>query len=140
MATGSVGMSSLDVPTLVSQLVSSERATQATRLTSREQKATVQLSAISSLKGALSSFKSSVDLLKTDAAFSPRAAKSGDEDVFTVSTAGDAATGSYDITVVALAKAQQIASKAFTDGSATKVGTGKISITYGDKTFAVDID
>ncbi len=61
-----------DVQSLVTQLVSSERATQATRLTVREQKATVQLSAISSLKGALASFKNSVDTLKTSAAFSSR--------------------------------------------------------------------
>jgi flagellar hook-associated protein 2 len=135
-----VGTSSLDVQSLVSQLVSNERASYATRLTSRESKATVQLSALSSLKGALSGFKTSVDTLKTSAAFTPRAAASGDEDVFTVTTAGDAATGSYDITVVALAKAQQIASGPFSDGSATKVGTGKLTITYGDKSFDVDID
>ncbi len=135
-----VGTTSLDVNSLVTQLVSNERAQYATRLTARESKATVQLSALSSLKGALSAFKTSVDTLKTDAAFSPRSAKSGDEDVFTVTTAGDASTGSYDITVVDLAKAQQLASNPFSEGSSTKVGTGKLTITYGDKTFNVDID
>jgi flagellar hook-associated protein 2 len=135
-----VGTTSLDVNSLVTQLVSQERATYATRLTARESKATVQLSALSSLKGALGAFKTSVDTLKTSAAFTPRSATSSDADVFTVTTAGDAATGSYDITVVDLAKAQQLASKAYSGGSSTVVGTGKITITYGDKSFDVDID
>jgi flagellar hook-associated protein 2 len=135
-----VGTTSLDVNSLVTQLVSNERSSYATRIAARETKATVQLSALSSLKGALSAFKTTADTMKTTAAFSPRTTTSSNEDVFTASSAGDASTGSYDVHVIALAKAQQLASDPIVGGSSTVVGTGKITITYGDKTFDVEID
>lgn len=138
--TTSVGTSGLDVPTLVSQLVSAERAQYQTPITARETRATVQLSAVSSLKGALSTFQTAVNTLTTSSSFTPRATTSGDEDVFTATSTGDASTGSYDVQVVALAKAQQLASGPFGAGASTQVGTGKLTITYGTKTFDVTID
>ena len=137
--TSSVGLTSLDVPTLVSQLVSSERAQYQTPITARETKATVQLSAVSTLKGALSSFQTAVNGLKDASAFTPRSTRSSDEDVFTATSASTAATGSYDVKVIALAKAQQLASTGFSGGSTAVVGTGKLTITYGTKSFDVDI-
>jgi flagellar hook-associated protein 2 len=140
MATSAISTGGLDVPTLVSQLVTAERNQYQTPITARETKATVQLSAVSTLKGALSSFQTTVAGLKDAANFTPRSTSSSDEDVFTATSTGDASTGSYNVEVVALAKAQQIASGAFAAGSSTVVGTGKLTITYGDKTFDVDID
>jgi flagellar hook-associated protein 2 len=140
MATTSVGTSSLDVQSLVSQLVSSERAQYQTPITARETKATVQLSAVSNLKGALGAFQAAVNGLKDASTFTPRSTSTSDEDVFTATSSGDAATGSYDIKVIALAQAQQLASGPIVGGSTTVVGTGKLTFTYGDKTFDVDID
>src|SRR4026208_798506 len=110
MATSSVGTSSLDVQSLVSQLVAAGRAQYQTPITARETKATVQLSAVSSLKGALGAFQTAVNGLKDASTFTPRSTSSSDEDVFTATSSGDAATGSYDIKVIALAQAQQLAS------------------------------
>src|SRR5262245_60928120 len=137
MATSPIGSSGLDVQSLVSQLVTSERNQYLTPITARETTATVQLSAVSTLKGALSTFQGAVNGLKDAASMKPRTTTSGDEDVFTATSTGDASTGSYDIQVVALAQAQQLASGAFSAGSSTKVGTGTITITYGSKTFDV---
>ena len=60
MATSAVSTGGIDVPTLVSQLVTAERNQYQTPITARETKATVQLSAVSSLKGALSTFQTTV--------------------------------------------------------------------------------
>jgi flagellar hook-associated protein 2 len=139
MATSSVGVTGLDVQSLVSQLVSSERAQYQAPITARETKATVQLSAVSTLKGALGTFQTAVNGLKSASTFTPRTTSSSDEDVFTATTTGDAATGSYDIKVLALAKAQQLASGAIAGGSTAVVGTGTMTFTYGDKTFDVTI-
>lgn len=138
--TSSVGTTGLDVQSLVSQLVSSERAQYQAPITNRETKATVQLSAVSTLKGALGAFQTAVNGLKDASTFTPRTTSSSDEDVFTATSTGSAATGSYDIKVLALAKAQQLASGAITGGSSAVVGTGTLTITYGDKTFDVTID
>ena len=139
MAT-SVGSTGLDVQSLVSQLVTSERNQYLTPITARETTATVQLSAISSLKGALSTFQTAVNGLTDAASMTPRAVSSSDEDVFTATSTGDASTGSYDIQVVALAQAQQLASGPFSGGASTKVGTGTFTISYGSKSFDVAID
>lgn len=140
MATSPIGSSGLDVQSLVSQLVTSERNQYLTPITARETTTTVQLSAVSTLKGALSTFQTAVNGLKDAATMTPRTTTSGDEDVFTATSTGDASTGSYDIQVVALAQAQQLASGPFANGASTKVGTGTITITYGSKTFDVKID
>ncbi len=139
-ATTSVGSSGLDVNSLVTQLVSAERSQYQAPLTARETRATVQVSAIASLKGALSTFQTAVNTLTTSATFSPRTTKSSNEDVFTATSASDASTGSYSVNVVALAKAQQLASGAFTGGSTSPVGTGTLTITYGTSSFDVNIE
>src|SRR3569833_388302 len=135
-----VSSSSLDVQSLVSQLISSERAQYQAPITARETKATVQLSAVSSLKGALSSFQTAVSGLKDASTFTPRTTSSSDEDVFTATSTGSASTGSYDINVIALAKAQQLASGPIGGGASAAVGTGTMTITYGGKSFDVVID
>lgn len=140
MATGAVSSSSLDVQSLVSQLVSSERAQYQTPITARETKATVQLSAVSSLKGALSTFQTAVSGLKDASTFTPRAVSTSDDSVFTATTTGNASTGSFDIKVIALAQAQQLASGPIGGGATATVGTGTMTITYGGKSFDVVID
>jgi len=134
-----IGTSALDVNSLVTQLITQERNQYSAPLAARETRATVQLSAVSTLKGALSSFKTAVDALKTPASTTPRAARSSNEDVFTATAGSTAAPGSYDITVLALAKAQQLASGPFAEGSTSTVGTGTLTITYGTTTFDVEI-
>jgi flagellar hook-associated protein 2 len=134
-----VGTTSLDVNSLVTQLVSSERSVYATRLAARETKATVQLSALSSLKGALSSLKTTVDTVKTASSLSPRTTTSSNVDAVTATASGDAATGSYSLEIIDLAQAHQLASEAFSGGSTAEVGTGKLTITYGTTSFEVDI-
>ncbi len=138
--TSAVSTSSLDVPTLVSQLVTAERNQGQGPITARATKATVQLSAVSSLKGALSTFQNVVAGMKDASSFTPRATSSSNEDIFSATSTGSAATGSYDVTVVALAKAQQLASGAFVGGSTATVGTGTLTITYGGSSFNVTID
>jgi flagellar hook-associated protein 2 len=135
-----IGASGLDVSSLVSQLVSTERAQYQAPITARNAKATVQLSAVSTLKGALSTFQTAVSGLKDASAFTPRTTSSSDEDVFTATSTGDASTGSYDIKVIALAQAQQLASARINGGASAVVGTGKMTFTYGGKTFDVNID
>ncbi|HEU4623707.1 MAG TPA: flagellar filament capping protein FliD [Steroidobacteraceae bacterium] len=132
--------SGLDVDSLVTQLVAAERAPYQTQITRRETNTTVQISALSSLKGALGAFRDALSNLNAEADFTPRAAKSGDEDVFTAGAGGGASTGSYDIRVIQLAKAQQLASTAYTAGSSAVIGTGKLTIKYGSTSFDVDID
>jgi flagellar hook-associated protein 2 len=131
--------SGLDVNGLVSQLVAAERAPLEQRIVRQELKVTTKLSALGTLKGALSRFKSALESLKTTTAFQARKATSASNDHFTVTADSTAAAGSYDVEVLALAKAHQLASAAFEGGSTAAVGHGTLTITVGDQSFDVTI-
>jgi flagellar hook-associated protein 2 len=132
--------SGLDINSLVEKLVAAERAPGDAQLTRRESKATLQISALATLKGTLASFQAALAPLKSTDGLNPHAATSSDEDIATVIASETAATGTYDIDVVDLAKAHQLASKAFTGGTTSVVGTGTLTITQDGKSFDVEID
>jgi flagellar hook-associated protein 2 len=129
----------IDVNSLVTGLVAAERAPLDAQITRRESKATVQVSALANLKSGLSAFQKVLAPLTNVAAFNPKTAKSGDEKIFTVSAGSEAATGAYDIEVVQLAKAHQLASGPFAADN-TAVGTGTLLIGQGDSSFSITID
>jgi flagellar hook-associated protein 2 len=129
----------LDVQGLAKQLVAADRAPQDARLTRQEQSLTVQMSGLGTLKGALSTFQSALSSLKTVSAFSVRSASVADTDYYTATAASGAAPGSYDIQVLDLAKAHQLASGAFAAAD-TVIGTGTLTIGQGSSSFDVTID
>jgi len=130
----------LNVQSLASQLVAADRGPQDARISRQETRLTVQLSGLSSLKGALSSFESALTPLKTLASFTPHAASVSNEGVFTATADATAAAGNYAIKVIALAKSHQLASAAFLAGNTTVIGTGKLTISQGTSSFDVTID
>jgi flagellar hook-associated protein 2 len=99
-----------------------------------------EISALGTLKGALSAFSSTLAPLKTVEAFSARTATSADEDVFTATANSGAAPSTYNIRVTALAKAHQIASTPFIGGSDTAIGSGTLVIALGSTSFGVNVD
>jgi len=130
----------IDVQSLVSQLITAERRPLDAQITRKESKATVQISALANLKSGLAAFQKALTPLKTQAAFSPKAAHSGNDDIFTASATSSAATGTYDIEVVLLAKANQLASPAFATGDTAAVGLGTLTISQGGVPFNVVVD
>ncbi len=140
MATsGIVGGSSIDVNSLVSQLVAAERKPLDDQLSRAATKNTTQISATSALLGALSSFQSALNGLKTTSAFSGRSTTSTNEDIVTATATATAAPGRYDIEVEQLASAQQISSTAFAGGSTTVVGSGSLTLSLGSESFTITI-
>lgn len=134
------GVSGLDINSLVSQLVAAEGAAQQQRITRHEVQVTTKLSALGSFKGALSAFKSALEPLKTIDVFQTRKATSGDADYFTVTAGTKAVAGHYDVEVVDLARAHQLASGPFAAGSTSPVGYGTLTITVGEESFGVEIE
>jgi flagellar hook-associated protein 2 len=129
----------LDVNTLVSQLVSAEAAQRAAPITRHEVATTSKISALGALKGALSAFKTALEPLKTTDIFQARKATVANQDYFSVSAKSTAATGAYDVEVMALAKAHQLASGPFVGGSTSAVGDGTLTISVGSESFDVVI-
>jgi flagellar hook-associated protein 2 len=132
--------SGLDINSLVAQLVTAEGTPLQQRITRHEVAVTTKVSALGTLKGALAAFKSALEPLKSVEAFQARKATSADTKIFTVTADTNAVAGSYDVEVVHLAKAHQLASVPFVGGSSASVGYGSLAISVGDKTFNVTID
>jgi flagellar hook-associated protein 2 len=137
--TTAVGGSQIDVQSLVSQLVSAERAQAMAPVNRDTQRVTTQISALGSLMGSMSNYRSALSSLKTVDVFSARSATSSDEKAFTASSTAKATPGSYNIEVVKVAKAQQLSSTPFAGGSTTVVGSGTLTLDLGGKSFSVDI-
>jgi flagellar hook-associated protein 2 len=132
--------SGLDINSLVTQLVAAERAPNDDRISRREIKVTTQISALGTLRGSLSTFKTALETLKGTTGFEPRKATVSDDDFFTATVGTSAAPGTYDIEVVALAKSHQLASAPYLTGPGAVVGTGTLTITSGGNTFNLEID
>jgi len=140
MATsGVVGGSSIDVNSLVAQLVAAERKPMDDQLARAVSKNTLQISATSALLGALSSFQSALNGLKTTSVFSGRSTTSTHDDIVTATASENTAPGRYDVEVERLASAQQISSTAFAGGATTVVGSGTLTISLGATSFSVGV-
>jgi flagellar hook-associated protein 2 len=130
--------SGLDIEGLVSKLVSAEGQPTVTRLNTQEAVLQADLSAFGSLKGALSSFQTSVQALKDSSAFKVRTATSSHPDLFTVSANGSAVAGNFSIIVDQLALAAKVRSGDFT-AETEVVGEGSLTIGLGSSSFNVAV-
>jgi flagellar hook-associated protein 2 len=131
--------SGLDINSLVAQLVSAENAARSAPILRRETAATTKISALGTLKGALSAFKGALTPLRNLDVFSARKATSSDVTRFIATASSAAAAGSYDIEVQHLASAHRLASAGHLGGATTAIGYGTLAISVGAESFDVEI-
>lgn len=143
MATiSSAGLGSgLDVNSIVSQLMTVERQP-ITLLDKKEAALQAQITALGSLKGALSSLQTAAAGLtpatgqSATAKFSTLKASVTDTGIAAAAASSGATTGSYSLEVTALAKAHKLVSGAYAS-SATVVGNGTLAIDIGSVSAGV---
>jgi flagellar hook-associated protein 2 len=130
--------SGLDIEGLVSKLVAAEGQAPSVRLATKEANLQADLSALGSLKGALSSFQASVQGLKELSSFKVRTATSSNAELFTVTADSTAVAGSFSIKVEQLAQTAKMRSAdlAFASDSAL-VGGGTLTTALGATGFTV---
>lgn len=125
-----VGISggSIDVASLVSQLMAVERQP-LTRLQQRETQIQSRLSAYGRVQSALSTLESALAALARSTTFTP--AKTGvSGDAVTATATGSAPTGSYSLAVTQLARAQSTVSVQVAT-STTPIGSGTLTLRDG---------
>jgi flagellar hook-associated protein 2 len=132
--------SGLDINSLVTQLVAAEKQAPQAQITRAQTSTVTTISALGQLKGALSTFNTALDSLKSLDNFTARTATSSEPEVFSAQADSTAAAGNYDIEVLQVASAHQLKSTAFASGAGQVVGTGTLTFTAGTKTFQVAID
>jgi flagellar hook-associated protein 2 len=133
------GGSTLDARSLAAQLVAAERQPLDAQIKRATAGVTTTMSALGTLKSALSTFQVAVDKLSLLADFQVRTAVSSDETFFAARADETAIAGSYAVEVRSLAAAQQIASGAYAAGSAATVGSGTLTLAVGGASFDVRV-
>lgn len=130
MTTSGIGTSNLDVNSIVSQLMTVEQRP-LTILAKKEASYQAKLSAFGSIKGALSSFQSSVSSLSYISKFTALKASSADTSVATVTASSIAVAGTYSLdTVTKLAQSQKLAATGQAS-STTVIGNGTLTFDFG---------
>lgn len=139
MSLSSAGIGSgLDVASLVQQLVASERAPAAGRIDRSERQNKAQISAIGSLRSAFEGLRTALGKLTSGDAALARKASVQSEAGFSASVTTGAATGTFQIEVLALASPHKLSSAPHA-GIDTVVGTGQLTIGSGEASITVDI-
>ncbi|RUO26385.1 hypothetical protein CWE09_06665 [Aliidiomarina minuta] len=147
MAMTSLGVGSgLELDQMVRQLVQLERQPRIERLDERTKTADTNISALGSLKSAMTKVQDALNDLNTPRDLSARtAAVTGqpeDNPFFTATANSNAARSNYNIDVLSVAAGSRLQSGAF-DNSTDPVATGNGTLTFaagGDNTFDVDIE
>ncbi|TCS39193.1 flagellar hook-associated protein 2 [Paucimonas lemoignei] len=130
MALSSPGIgSNLDINSIVSQLMMIEQQP-LTKIAKQEASYQAKLSAIGSIKSALSSFQTAVNGLSDISKFQATKVTAGDTAVASATGSGSATPGTYALEVAKLAQAQKLASAGQSSTSAA-IGTGTITIDFG---------
>ncbi|MHA7815450.1 MAG: flagellar filament capping protein FliD [Pseudohaliea sp.] len=130
--------SGLDLDGLVQRLVAAERQPVETRLARNEARFQAELSALGSIKGALSALRDASQGLAGDAGLGVRTATSSNPERFTASAAAGVAPGSYSVEVVSLATANKVATDPFA-AAGSQVGTGTLTLGVGGDSFSVTL-
>ncbi len=140
--------SGVDIKSIVSALVSAERAPKDAQLARLEKASTTKFTALGQLKGAASALQAALKELNKPELFDKRTATSSDSKLATASASTTALAGTYQLEVRSLAASSKVATKelaagftAAADGTfEVRVGSGaavEVAITAGDNLVAI---
>ena len=127
--------SGLDINNIVKAMVEAETAPKAAQLSRLEKTTTTKISALGSLKGALSNFQTTMKDLNKLSLFENRTAVSSNTNALTASASKTALSGSYSVAVQQLASSSKVATSALAkDFSANAAGSLTVSLGSNDQT------
>ena len=133
--------SNLPIEDLVGQLMAFERQP-LTKIALKEASFQAKISAMGTLKSALTDFQNAAKALSTPAQMSPLKSSVADATILSASGGAGAVAGTYDIEVKQLAQSHKLIGNTSYGATTDKVGSGKLTIALGsygaDGTFTVD--
>ncbi|MBO1272396.1 flagellar filament capping protein FliD [Shewanella sp. 4t3-1-2LB] len=130
--------SGLDISGIVTALVNAEKAPKTAALDADQATITAKVSAIGSLKSAISGFLDKLSPLSKTDTFGGFKAKLSNNDYLTATASTDAVAGSYKVVVEQLAESQKLGSAAVSDVTAG-IGSGSVAFTVNGDSFNVDV-
>jgi len=132
--------SGLDIDGLVSGLVAAEGDPARERLLRDEGTITSEISAFSQMNSSLLSLKSASDALNSASAFTTQKVSSSASSEVLPTLSGEAAVGSYSLSVTTLASAQTLATASTFASVDTVISTGTLSISLGTPAYTNPTD
>ncbi|MFV0595747.1 flagellar filament capping protein FliD [Shewanella sp.] len=139
MALTATGIGSgLDIANIVKVLVDAEKTPKEAMFNKTEDSIKAKVSAMGSLKSALSTFQDAIKKLQTGDTLNQRKISVSNETYLKATADKTAQAGSYGIKVEQLAVSHKIAGKSVTD-PALPVGEGSLDFGVNGKNFSVDI-
>lgn len=139
MGLTSVGIGSgMDINGIVSALVQAESAPKVAKFDADEGKLNAEISAIGSLKSALTEFQDSLEKLTDPETFIARKVKLSDNDFLSATADEKAVAGRYKIEVEQLAESQKLGSAPVADASAA-LGEGSLTLAVDGSDFTIDV-
>lgn len=122
--------SGMDIDAMVGALVAAEKAPKEAQLTRLETATTTKISALGTLRTALSSFQTALKGLNDIKLFENRSAKSSNTDLLTATASKTAQSGTYSVKVEQLATGSKTATKAL-EGDFTASAAGTLTVKVG---------
>ncbi|MEJ2145410.1 MAG: flagellar filament capping protein FliD, partial [Acidobacteriota bacterium] len=135
----SVQVGSLDVSSIVSQLMYAEQAP-VRRLNSQISDYQSKIDAYNTLNSNLSDLLSSLNDLDDPEVFSSKATATSDKSILDASASGSAVQGTYQFQVDRLALYDNFVSDNVFGASSETTGTGSFDLVVGDSTYTITID
>lgn len=132
--------SGIDIDSIVTALVNSERAPKEAQLNRLEKTTTSRISALGSLRSVVGELSSVLQSLNKASAFQKQTVSSSSSSVLTATATGDVPAGKFSLQVQQLASSSKIALPSVTGGSAATFNSGTLTIGTGSSSFDVDID
>lgn len=126
--------SGLDINSIVSAMVAAEKAPKQNQITALTKDTSAQITALGSVKGAISDFQTALAQLNSADSFQGRTTTSSNSQLLSATATKDAGIGSYQVEVKQLAQGSKIALGAVpANGSqAATFGKGSVTIKVGD--------
>ncbi|TRX74453.1 flagellar filament capping protein FliD [Pseudomonas mangiferae] len=125
-----LGGSGIDIDSIVSASVAAEKAPKYNQITKVQSQSTTKLTALGTLKSAISTFQTALSALNSPSSFLARTATSSNTTSLTADATQSAVAGSYKIQVSQLASSSKVALSAVAS-SATKFNEGTLKIDVG---------
>lgn len=139
MSLGPLGMNSgLDINSMVSKIVDSERVPKQQRIDNQRQENNASISAYGRLRESLDTMKNLMASFRQEEAFAVRKVATSDENVVNAIASTKAMAGRYAVDVLQLAQSHKVASQVLNDDAS--FGPGKLQISLGKKTYTVEVN
>ncbi|WP_275077358.1 flagellar cap protein FliD N-terminal domain-containing protein, partial [Burkholderia pseudomallei] len=131
---GSTGNSSMDVNSLVTALVNAKTAGQSAALSTSIATDQTTLSALGTLKAALTALQAGIGSL-SDGTLTQKFTATATGTGLTATTGAGAVAGSYSVAVTQIATSQTLSSGAF--NATQQLGTGTLTLSVGGKSTSI---